>query len=112
MSSDPLPWKSPPPASCPAPSLEEALTSSLQAVIEESRFSLRRKGVEGQVLGVRGGKLHVGAVLVLVVLEALVTPMKRADVRLPGELAVSGHQPLPHDAFGDDGVLFTTNINR
>lgn len=83
---------------------QEGATSSFQAVIEEAGVPLGWEGVEGKVLGLSRGELHVGPVLILVVLERLVSPVQRADVRLGRQLG--GDEPLPHDAFGDHRVFF------
>lgn len=86
--------------------LQGSITSSFQAVIEEPRFSLCWDSVEGQLLSIRCCKLYGSSVLILVVLDALVGPMERADVRLGRKRAVSRHQSLPHNAFGDHRVFF------
>lgn len=78
-------------------------------MIEEAGVPLGREGVEGKVLGLRS-KLHVSPVLVLVVLERLVGAVQGADVRLGRELR--GHEPLPHDAFGDHGIFFAGAVGR
>ena len=61
---------------------QEGATSSFQAVIEEAGVPLGWEGVEGKVLGLGRGELHVGPVLIRVVLERLVSPVQGADVRL------------------------------
>lgn len=89
---------------------QESATSSFQAVIEEAGVPLGGKGVEGKVLWLSCGELHMSPVLVLVVLERLVSPVQGADVRLGRELR--GDEPLPHDAFGDHRIFFAGGERR
>ena len=51
-------------------------------MIEEAGVPLGREGVEGEVLWLSRGELHVGAILILVVLERLVGAMQGADIGL------------------------------
>lgn len=85
-------------------------TSTLQAVVEEAGVPLSWEGVEGQVLGLCSSKLHVGPILILVVLQGLVCAVQGADIWLSRELA--GNEPLPHDAFGDHGILLAGGAGR
>lgn len=75
-------------------------------MIEETWISLCCESVEWQILSVWSCKLHVSTVLILIMLKGLMIPMKWVHIWLCWKLAVTGHQPLPHDAFGNYWIFF------